>query len=230
MKNGWIDELVAHTHAYEAVVTAPTCTADGFTTHTCSICSDKYVDGETTALGHTTEEGVCDNCGQTIGGDAVVAEYVKVTNADEFTTGTYVLIVNDKNVTVSTFDGSWIKGSALNASSTIDKTTGDSLAITLEVSDAGVKIKIGTQYVKPKSGNTNGIQEGSYDWAYEFQADGTIVFNGTGSETTTLAYNVGSSGFRAYKTSTVSGNASGYPNKFTAYKLVEGSAPESDQR
>ena len=150
------------------------------------------------------------------GGDAVISEYVKVTSADEFTTGTYVLIVNSKNVTLSTFDGSWIKGSTLNAGNTIDKATGDALAITLEVSDSGVKIKIGTQYVKPKSGNNNGIQEGSYDWAYEFQEDGTIVFKGVGSDTTTLAYNVQNSGFRAYKNST----ASSYPCYFTAYKLV----------
>ena len=40
-------------HKYNAVVTAPTCTVNGYTTHTC-VCGDKYVDSEVPALGHTT--------------------------------------------------------------------------------------------------------------------------------------------------------------------------------
>ena len=34
---------VSHTHSYKDVVTAPTCTAKGYTTHTCA-CGDSYVD------------------------------------------------------------------------------------------------------------------------------------------------------------------------------------------
>ncbi|MBQ9945806.1 MAG: InlB B-repeat-containing protein [Clostridia bacterium] len=37
----------------EGVVTAPTCTKNGFTTHTCTVCSYSYTDSETTATGHT---------------------------------------------------------------------------------------------------------------------------------------------------------------------------------
>ena len=40
-----------HTHDYQAVVTAPTCTAGGYTTYTCA-CGDSYVGDETAALGH----------------------------------------------------------------------------------------------------------------------------------------------------------------------------------
>ncbi len=39
-------------HSYDDVVTAPTCTVDGYTTHTCSVCSHSYTDAETTAPGH----------------------------------------------------------------------------------------------------------------------------------------------------------------------------------
>ena len=64
-------------HDYVAVVTAPTCTAAGFTTHTCSRCGNSYTDSNVPALGHTprtvtntfascTEAGllliVCDVC------------------------------------------------------------------------------------------------------------------------------------------------------------------------
>ena len=46
----------AHEHSYTAVVTAPTCTAKGYTTHTCS-CGDSYVDTYTDALGHAWDGG-----------------------------------------------------------------------------------------------------------------------------------------------------------------------------
>ena len=66
-----------HEHVYTDTVTAPTCTAEGFTTHTCE-CGDSYVDTKVAALGHSystkitkypslTEAGeeatVCANCG-----------------------------------------------------------------------------------------------------------------------------------------------------------------------
>ena len=46
----------AHEHSYTAVVTPPTCTAKGYTTHTCS-CGDSYVDTYTDALGHAWDSG-----------------------------------------------------------------------------------------------------------------------------------------------------------------------------
>ncbi len=46
-----------HVHSYTAVVTAPTCTEDGFTTHTCA-CGDSYVDSYVDAAGHSWDEGV----------------------------------------------------------------------------------------------------------------------------------------------------------------------------
>ena len=46
----------AHEHSYTAVVTAPTCTEKGYTTHTCS-CGDSYVDTYTNALGHAWDNG-----------------------------------------------------------------------------------------------------------------------------------------------------------------------------
>ena len=71
---------LSHEHSYKDVVTAPTCTAKGYTTHTCA-CGDSYVDTYTDALGHAwdsgkvtkepteTETGVktftCTRCGET---------------------------------------------------------------------------------------------------------------------------------------------------------------------
>ena len=57
-------------HSYNAVVTAPTCTTDGFTTHTCTRCGDSYTDSKVSAKGHTpgaaatcTSDQTCTVCG-----------------------------------------------------------------------------------------------------------------------------------------------------------------------
>lgn len=49
------EEIPATGHNYNSVVTAPTCTTGGYTTHTCSVCGDSYQDSETEAKGHTGE-------------------------------------------------------------------------------------------------------------------------------------------------------------------------------
>ena len=67
-----------HTHAYQSVITKPTCTEQGYTTHTCTNCDDSYVDTYVDALGHSftnyvsdgnatctqdgTKTSVCDRC------------------------------------------------------------------------------------------------------------------------------------------------------------------------
>ena len=55
-------EIPATGHSYTSVVTEPTCTAQGYTTHTCT-CGDSYVDSYTNALGHSYKNGVCTRCG-----------------------------------------------------------------------------------------------------------------------------------------------------------------------
>ena len=55
-------EIAATGHHHNAVVTAPTCTAKGYTTHTCA-CGDSYKDNYTNALGHNYANGKCTRCG-----------------------------------------------------------------------------------------------------------------------------------------------------------------------
>jgi len=60
-------------HNYNSVVTEPTCTKKGYTTHTCTRCGESYVDGETEILSHNmadatcTEPTTCTGCGYTEG-------------------------------------------------------------------------------------------------------------------------------------------------------------------
>ena len=61
-------------HNYAGVVTEPTCTEAGFTTHTCTRCSDQYVSDTVAALGHDFAEAtcttpkICKRCQKTEGG------------------------------------------------------------------------------------------------------------------------------------------------------------------
>ena len=60
--------ITVTTHHYESVVTPPTCTEDGYTTYTCTICGDTYVETEPdTALGHVeeTDAAVAATCTET---------------------------------------------------------------------------------------------------------------------------------------------------------------------
>lgn len=61
------------THNYVSSVTAPTCTEQGYTTHTCTLCGDSYVDsyvdachteGEWTTLPDGSKELRCSVCGE----------------------------------------------------------------------------------------------------------------------------------------------------------------------
>ena len=50
-------------HVYETVVTDPTCTEKGYTTHICSKCGDSYKDSYVKAVGHDYKDNVCLDCG-----------------------------------------------------------------------------------------------------------------------------------------------------------------------
>jgi hypothetical protein len=64
-------------HAYEIIVTYPTCTGEGYTTHTCVECGDIFISDELPALGHDfgnwtadkevpgVERRICTRCGVT---------------------------------------------------------------------------------------------------------------------------------------------------------------------
>ena len=49
------EEVAALGHTYSSVVTAPTCTVEGYTTYTCSVCNDTYTSDVTEVLPHVDE-------------------------------------------------------------------------------------------------------------------------------------------------------------------------------
>ncbi len=73
-------------HDYEAVVTEPTCTEKGFTTHTCSRCKDKYTDSTVAATGHKPGEPVIEDR----------SENVTCENPGSYNLVTYCSVCNTK--------------------------------------------------------------------------------------------------------------------------------------
>ena len=60
----------ALSHSYETIITTPTCTEHGYTTHTCTRCADSYVDSYVDATGHSygdwteTKAATCTEAGE----------------------------------------------------------------------------------------------------------------------------------------------------------------------
>ncbi len=142
----------------------------------------------------------------------------KVTSAEQFTSGTYVMVV-ETGYAPGVLDGTWI--TAVQPAIVGDKVTDPAGGIwTLTVNGTDVELcdSNGT-VVAPKGGNNNGIQGGAYQWTWAFdEAAGTFTFSGKDADTVVLASNKGSENkFRAYKTTTAAG--SNYPHAFTLYKV-----------
>jgi len=68
----YTESIPATGHSYNEIVTLPTCTEKGYTTHTC-VCGDSYIDTYIDALGHTggtatcTRKAICKNCNEYYG-------------------------------------------------------------------------------------------------------------------------------------------------------------------
>jgi len=100
-------------HNYESEVTAPTCTAMGYTTYTCTGCGDSYKGDYTDATGHkpsdwiidkeptTDSEGSkhkeCENCGETLETEVIEKIYMIATTDThgEAIVGGYLVVVTD---------------------------------------------------------------------------------------------------------------------------------------
>ena len=92
-------------HNYTPVVTPPNCTEQGYTTHTCGVCGDSYVDDYTPATGHTTGGATCPECGASLEFtlddlNAALESTGNITLPNDITIDEPIAIDGEKNVTI----------------------------------------------------------------------------------------------------------------------------------
>ena len=158
---------------------------------------------------------------------ATTATATKITAADQLVSGQYVLVA-DNGYAPTILSDSWVTATSVTATGDT-VTVAPSLLWTITVDGATAKLtdSNGTT-IAPFGGNKNGIKSGDYSWTVAF-ANGTFTFAGQGDDTVVLASNAGSENkFRAYKSTTVSGNPNGYPSNFTLYKLTATGGSETE--
>ena len=160
---------------------------------------------------------------------AAETSFGKIAEEQDFTTGRYVM-VTDTGYAPQKIDGTWLPADELGTplgdtvSAPADETVWE-IAVTADT--ATIKDSDG-KFIAPSGGNNNGItiSDTEYQWKWEC-TDGKFTFSGQGDDTVILASNKSSQNkFRAYKTTTVSGNPNGYPSEFTLYKEESGGTSE----
>ena len=160
---------------------------------------------------------------------AAESSFGKIAAEQDFTTGRYVM-VTDTGYAPQKFDNNWLPAAELGTdpgdtvSAPADETVWE-IAVTADT--ATIKDSDG-KFIAPSGGNNNGItiSDTEYLWKWEC-TDGKFTFSGQGDDTVILASNRSSQNkFRAYKTTTVSGNPNGYPSEFTLYKEESGGTSE----
>ncbi|MCD8197122.1 MAG: S-layer homology domain-containing protein [Lachnospiraceae bacterium] len=100
-------------HEYEATVTEPTCTEQGYTTYICIYCGDTYTDNYTEATGHTPGDWIvdkqptldyegsrhkeCEACGETTDSETLdkLPREAVTDSSGEAVVGRYLVIVTD---------------------------------------------------------------------------------------------------------------------------------------
>ena len=108
-------------HDYKGVITAPTETKEGYTTYTCSVCGDSYIDDIVPATGTTGDSTTGDSTtGDSTTGDSTTGD----STTGDSTTGDST--TGDSTTGDSTTGDSTTGDSTTGDSTTGDSTTGDS--------------------------------------------------------------------------------------------------------
>ena len=159
--------LGEHTHRYESTVTAPTCTEEGYTTHTCTRCGHSYVDSHTEPTGHSfgqwthmtaptaqtpgIDRRICDRC-EAEEQQEVDGSWQKYQLADhlqqlpaEFCRGTNLWTLLEPEDDMIDHNGNWVDVNASVWSVTIPVQPGDRIYANSFV-DRGIQVSFIGEY------------------------------------------------------------------------------------
>ena len=136
-------EAPALGHAYLQQITEATCTAQGYTTYTCSRCQDLYISDYTEALGHSVKQVITP---ATLNNDGVIKEVCSA--CGEVIEQTIIYRPNVDEIVIKPHDDIWETGSFTY--------TGEAIVPEVIVYDTmGVQLANATDYIITLSGNVN---------------------------------------------------------------------------
>jgi len=137
----------------EGVVTAPTCTTDGYTLYTCTVCGSTKKDDYVDATGHNYVDGVCSVCSTAMPTGLNGKYYIAAIRSS----GNYMYMSNDLG-TASTKRYQEVDSglTELPASITAPADT-QVFELIFDASTATYKIKSGDQYLGWTSGNSGAL-------------------------------------------------------------------------
>ncbi len=134
----------------DGVVTAATCTADGYTLYTCTVCSKTTKTDYVDATGHSYVDGVCSSCGleQPTGLDGKY--YIAAIRSS----GNYIYMTNDLG-TASTKRYQIVDSGLTELPASIETAVeAQVFELIFDASNSTYKIKTGDQYLGWTSGNS----------------------------------------------------------------------------
>ena len=182
-------------HSYSAVVTAPTCTEDGYTTYTCGGCGDSYTDDSVTKTGHKDEDAdfLCDTCGGELPRPVYLIEDGKYNIIVKYTDGKYYAMTDafdDTNWCIAAEEVS-VNDGVVTGSATVWTITNDGEGTVTLMSSEGT-------YLIREDGKSNIlIGEVAEKWLVaKDETTGTYTLQHTNSDARYLTYN--GTGFKAY--------------------------------
>ena len=176
---GTITEVIpALGHEYKSVVTDPTCTADGYTTHTCSVCQNTYQDSKTSKTEHDYENGACKACGAL----EPVEVWELVTDANEiYAGGQFILVANDQWALPTTISSKMNGVKVTVSNNQVEYEEGTTPVWTIEKGTSNFALSNGTAYLKYSSNTNLGSSNSTYAWSLTVIGDAFKVVSSTDS-------------------------------------------------
>ena len=194
----------SHTHSYKAVATAPTCTAQGYTTHTCA-CGESYKDSYVPALGHdlsykvtaTKHTATCSRCSYSKTSLHSYTAGVCVCGATNFSGSYYIAGIRTGDNGIWQYMTSTIVSSKYALKSSNRKTlpseiTSPDKGKVFEISkntDGTYYIKSGEKYLSWTSGNTGSLSDVPCSVQIVAGAEGTVQITLASDSSRYLAFN-----------------------------------------
>ncbi|MBQ7416211.1 MAG: endonuclease, partial [Oscillospiraceae bacterium] len=220
-KDLYLIPVVPCDHSYTSSVTAPTCTEDGETVYTCSLCGDSYSE-PIDATGHTYVDGVCSACGESEPVSGEVEEgYYLITDLADITDGQYIVVANGTTNALGTTLASKISATTVTVADGYIAVADGLPVWTIEAVSGGYAMSVNGTYVTYSSSTNLGSSTTAYAWVVT-ESDGVFTFTASTSSTRAIYYQISGNRFGGYSTSNATNTA--YVSTLQLYKYTEASS------